>query len=553
MPRRRLLLTLVALSVALVGSSHASPPATPANPARLAGAGGPRYSIGSPTLADIWVNPVAGSDDTSSGPRGASRATAFQTLLAAWQSIPEGSLGATGYRIRLTPGEYRGAYLEGPRYGTAQFPIMIEPSDGPGTVTFVNTPGDRSGQITIVDARYVYLQDFSIRTDTSIPEEAGDAFQCERCEHLLLRRMTIRSLRREAQTETIKINQSQHIYIEDSHVIGAGDNALDMVAVQYGHIARNTFSDAADWCAYVKGGSAYIRVEANHFTRCGTGGFTVGQGTGFQFMTPPWLHYEAYDIKVVNNLISEIEGAGLGVNGGYNVLLAHNTLFRVGQRSHAVEFLPGRRGCDGGRADLCQPLLNQGGWGSTGDEQQFIPNRNVFFYNNVIYNPAGVPGPAQVFDVRGPVTPPPGSNVPSPALSDENLRIRGNLIWVGDVSMPLGIEDAGQGCQPGNATCTEAQLRADNTINTAEPQLADPAHANFQPLAGGNLLSAITYTIPDFGGGDLPSAGIPGGELTNSIPSDYLGISRASSTPPGAFATGVSAPVGFAYLPYVQR
>ena len=53
--------------------------------------------------------------------------------------MPSGTFSSTGYRIRLTPGNYRGAYLEGPRYGSAQFPIVIEPADGPGTVTFVNT------------------------------------------------------------------------------------------------------------------------------------------------------------------------------------------------------------------------------------------------------------------------------------------------------------------------------------------------------------------------------------------------------------------------------
>jgi hypothetical protein len=515
--------------------------------------GGPRYDIGAPTLSDIWVDPLQGSDDTSDGPRGTTRTQAFRTLLAAWRSIPEGTLSSTGYRIRLVPGNYQGAYLEGPRYGTAQFPILIEPADGPGTVTFVNTPNERSGQITIIDARYVYLQDFSIRTDTTTPEEAGDAFQCEQCQYLLLRRMNIHGLRREAQTETVKINQSQHIYIEDSVIAGAGDNALDMVAVQYGHIVGTSFSDAADWCAYVKGGSAYLLVEANQFSMCGTGGFTVGQGTGFQFMQAPWIHYEAYDIKVINNLISNVEGAGLGVNGGYNVLLAYNTLYRVGQRSHVVEFVPGRRGCDGGRADLCQPLLEQGGWGSTGFEEQFIPNRNIFFYNNVIYTPADAPRPGQVFEVRGPVTPPIGSNAPNPASSDQNLQIRGNLIWVGDMSQPLGIEESSQGCQPGNPTCNETQLRAENAINTIEPELADPVHDNFRPLAAGNLFGMVTYPLPTFPGDDRPSTDIPLGTLTNSVANDYLGNTRASSTPPGAYATGSAAPIGYAFLPFVQR
>jgi hypothetical protein len=186
----------------------------------------------------------------------------------------------------------------------------------------------------------------------------------------------------------------------------AWNRAVDFVAVQHGHIVGNRVHNAQDWCMYQKGGSAYFRVEGNEFYDCGTGGFTAGQGTGFQFMTAPWLHYEAYDIKVVNNLIHDTAGAGLGVNGGYNILLAYNTLYRVGVRDHVLEIVHGRRGCDGGDAAHCQPLIDAGGWGLTGDEAQFIPNRNVYVYNNIIYNPAGYQS-SQQFDIRGPVTPPP--------------------------------------------------------------------------------------------------------------------------------------------------
>jgi hypothetical protein len=43
-------------------------------------------------------------------------------------------------------------------------------------------------------------------------------------------------------------------------------------------------------------------------------------------MTAPWIQYEAYDIKFVNNIIHDTDGAGIGVNGGYNILMAYNTI-----------------------------------------------------------------------------------------------------------------------------------------------------------------------------------------------------------------------------------
>jgi hypothetical protein len=44
--------------------------------------------------------------------------------------------------------------------------------------------------------------------------------------------------------------------------------------------------------------------------------------------TPPWLEYEGYGMKLTNNVIYDVWGAGLGVNGGYSILMAHNTLYR---------------------------------------------------------------------------------------------------------------------------------------------------------------------------------------------------------------------------------
>jgi hypothetical protein len=61
---------------------------------------------------------------------------------------------------------------------------------------------------------------------------------------------------------------------------------------------------------------------------CQQAGLRVGQGTGFEFMTVPWLEYEGYSMKLTNNVIHDVWGAGLGAIGAYSVLIAHNTLYR---------------------------------------------------------------------------------------------------------------------------------------------------------------------------------------------------------------------------------
>lgn len=486
------------------------------------GAGGRlAYDVGRPEWHDWYVDAEGGRDDAD----GRTRATAFRTLGAAFRNLPP-ELPAVAARIRLMPGVHRGAYLED-RRGTATHPILIEPADGPGTATFRPTPSGDQGSLQFLNCAYVYLQDFAIRVD------GGDALQFERCDHMLVRRMVIASRRSDAQNETVKLNQSRHVYVEDSDISGAGDNCIDAVAVQWGHLVRCRIHDAQDWLVYLKGGSAYWRVEANELYGGGTGGFTAGQGTGFQFMTPPWLHYEAYDIKVVNNVIRDCDGAGLGVNGGYNILMAHNTLYRVGSRSHGVEFVLGRRGCDGMAVADCEPYRSAGGWGDGGEEGQYIPNRHVWFLNNVLLNPPGFRSEYQHFEIAGPAQPPAGSNIPSPARADDDLRIAGNWIFNGPDDLLLGNEDGDAGCQEGD--CRPEALRQLNRINVGIPELVNPQAGDFRPVAGGNLARWEGVRLESFGWQDAPSRpAVPAGELRNEVPVDRVGAPRSGSPIAGA-------------------
>ncbi len=484
-----------------------------------------RYDIGNPSVRDIWVDPVNGNDSRD----GSSRQQAVRTVSEAWGRIPQGATLSQGVRILLTAGSYPRAALPNyweRRYGTRTAPIILQAVDGRGTATFL-------GDINAFDVRYLYLIDFNIA-----PQPAGDALHCEQCDHLLVRAMNISGGNREAH-ETVKVNQSQYVYIEDSEIHGSYENNIDYVAVQYGHIIGNKIHDADDWCAYVKGGSAQILIEANEIYNCGTGGFVAGQGSGFEFMTSPWLHYEAYDVKFVNNVVHHTAGAGFGVNGGYNILFAFNTLYRVGLNAHAIEVVYGLRTCDGD-ATRCSANLAAGGWGTAtagGSVEEPIPNRNIFIYNNIVYNPAGVQSQYAHFSIQGPRTPGGASNLPNPVVTDNNLRIRGNILWNGPTNLSLGIEDPSDGCQPSNPTCNESQLRADNSINTIEPQLINPAGGDFRPVIGGTTFAAATFGIPSFAGTDRPSPPLaPLGVLENTISRDFANVVRSSTTPPGAYA-----------------
>ncbi len=529
-------LLLVAVSIGLLALAPPPAPASAAGPVgashatRLAAVDAP-FVIRATALRTIWVDPVNGRDSRT----GAQRSTALRTLTAAWRRIPQGTpLTGRGYRILITRGRLTSAmvpnYMES-RYGTAAYPIIIKAADGRDSATLPS--------LNIYDTRHLYL--IGLR----ISSRSGDALHCELCDHLLVRDTTIRGADPDSYRigDLVKVNQSSSVFIEGSDLSGASDNALDLVAVQYASIRGNRIHDAMDWCAYAKGGSAYVRVDGNEVFDCGVGGFTAGQGTGFQFMTAPWLHYETYDAKIVNNVIHDVWGAGIGVNGGYAVLVAHNTLHKVGRRSHLLEFVAGGRSCDGRPGDdgrgRCAEHLALGGWGTTvvddGDNFVRIPNRQVLVTRNLIVNRTDVAIGDQHLVVARPFSGDSqnGSGVDVPTRFDDGLVFVDNVIWSSPMDHPLGLgEDTG--CTGEGSTCSPSLIAERNIINEVSARLVAPASGDYRLVTPGTF-PGDGSSIPDFDWDGAP-AGIPQGRLGNAVPRDRDGAARNDDSPPGAYS-----------------
>lgn len=490
---------------------------------------GTNYDAGAPTLRDVWVDPAGGSDTAGNG---TSRARAYRTINRAWADVPaQMRFSTTGYRLMLCPGTYANdrSWMEH-RYGTYDFPLVLQAADGPGTAILAY-------DMQFFSCNYVYLRDLVFE-----PDNGGDGLHLDSCEFVLMKNCAIRGgpgTQRLAQ-EALKANQSEYLYVEDCEIANASENALDYMCCHYGHIRRSRLHDAGDWVAYVKGGSSDFIIEGNEFYNGGTGGFVAGQGAGSEFLTAPWIHYQASNVRFVNNVVRDCEGAGFGVNGARNVLFAYNTLYRVGSRSHGIEVAFGNNSLDGAaEAPIAQTYQQWGGWthaSTTGDQR--IPNRNVYVYNNVLYNPLPFRSTWQHFEFTGPWSANTNPNVPWPATTDENLQIKGNVLWNGPPSLDLGI-GPGTACQPGNPTCNAALLTAQNHINQFAPQMVDPAAGDFRPVASGNLLQATAYAIPPFPDEAPLTPAEPAGSLSNSVPVDRAGSIRVQAGPPGAYGGGM--------------
>jgi hypothetical protein len=477
----------------------------------------------------IWIDPANGND----GNTGSSPAESLATISAGIDRIPKNSPLTQGYRIMLRPGNYPESslppdgYIEGIT-GTDQNPVTIEAAEGEHTAII-------HGYLDFQKCSYLSLIDLDVVTDPGMGG-GGNVLHLASDDHILIRGCTLNGYDghvRQPQ-ETLKANQVRMLDVEDSDISGSDWYSLDFVAVQGGHITGCRIHDAGEFALLIKGGSAEIRVEQNEIFNGRTGGISAGSGTGFDYFVSPYLHYDIYDTRFVNNLVYD-NGIGISVNGGYNILVAHNTLYRNG---NLLEVMHGRRGCEGD-GTICEKNRRSGGWGTTGSEEEYIHSANVFVYNNIMYNPSGQGSPYQHFTVQGPVTPPANSNVPDPSLADRNLRIRGNLIWNGPQDLPV-LGDSG-GCLPGNTACNEQRLRTDNIINREEPRLVAPDTGDYAPESSGTVSDIPCYVIPPFPNDDRPkSPPVPQGNPDNTVRLDYYGNTRGDVCVRGAILSGTS-------------
>ena len=217
----------------------------------------PAYDIGSPTLTEIWVDPTLGHD----GRRGASRAEAVRTLSEAWRQVPVGVALSQGVRINLVAGAYPESvvpnYWEN-RFGTRAAPIIVRAADGPGTA--------RRPTVNVFGCRHLVFEGLDISAG------GGDVLHFEACTHVLLRNTAVRGTGTIATyavpQEALKMNQCQYVNIENRDISGAWDNAIDFVAVQYGHVVGSRIHRAGDWAMHAKGGVGVAHDHGQPVLRC---------------------------------------------------------------------------------------------------------------------------------------------------------------------------------------------------------------------------------------------------------------------------------------------
>jgi hypothetical protein len=462
----------------------------------------------------IFVSPTGSDADD-----GASRATPLQTVRAAWALVP--AVLTAPVRINLLPGSYplpaNGLSLFDKR-GTASSPLTIDAVDGRDTVTLAG--GASFGRVS-----HLRIEDVNFEARVGEPVQSNNVVQVQASDHVTISRSRmigpdITNPGSYVTQEVLKVNQSTDFAVVDSEITGSFQTGLDFVAVHGAQVLRNRMHGTGQWCGYVKGGSANIVVSGNEMYDCAVGGFAAGEGSGHEFHVLPYVTYETYGVQIVNNVFRDLQGHGVGVQGGYNTLIAHNTFRNVGlnARGYGLAVVSaGSRGCN--EQAVCDRYVAAGGWSNAvgAADQAAIPNKHTWIYNNVFLND-GVSTQYDTFAIYGPQAQPASArNVPNPAVSDDDLRFVGNVVW-----------NEGRGL---GANVDAAAFLATNTFNTLRPQL----DAELRPIPRGTVFDAPTTPIPDFSWTDAPP-GVPLGLVETTPPTDWRGAARDPARPvAGAF------------------
>jgi hypothetical protein len=502
------------------------------------------YVIGNPDLKEIWVDPVHGVDLPG---RGSIRTLAYKSLRIAWGSIPENeTLTNTGFVIKLVPGNYLPDDVPAEFQsvlGTAEFPVIITAADDTGSV---NLPS-----IDVTSCKFLYFIGLNIIHNGG--SQGTYAMSFRRCDHILLRDCHLYgsdSTSLDTAFYGARFYQCPHTYIEHCEIAHPSGAAIDLYAVEHGHIKQSDLHNFGGSGIIIRGGSAYFTIEENaiaYGAKAAVQFYVRDTTIGLDNMVMPWVHYEAYDIKCFNNIIHHINGPGLSCNGGYNILFAFNTLYQTGLNSPLITLSQARRGTAVDQ-EFSKEYIDAGGWGTwywytTGEDSASapIPNKNIFIYNNIFSNDSASAQPH--FSVSGPLQPKAiNASCPRPALADDNVVIKGNIIWNGEKEKPLGI-NANSGCGSSNPSCNEEQLINDNLINIAEQKFVDPDHEIFRPVPGSIAFTiSKNFPIPDFSWADIPpSPVVPAGNISNTIKMDRDSNLRTLNNPiPGAYILSTS-------------
>lgn len=178
--------------------------------------------------------------------------------------------------------------------------------------------------------------------------------------------------------DAIKVNGSDHIYIENCDCSDAGDELIDFMACGY-CVSRGNFmhdQKKGQTATFAKGGCHFIMFEKNvvHGIR-GAHAIMLGGDSGANLFNPKFPDIECESMIVRNNVIVDCDDSAIEVRGCRNGWVYNNTVIGCGTTFALVAVRPG--------------CTNSGG-------ESFSSNISIF--NNLFWNDGNMDRPFLVHD-----------------------------------------------------------------------------------------------------------------------------------------------------------
>ncbi|MBI3649761.1 MAG: polysaccharide deacetylase family protein [Acidobacteria bacterium] len=140
--------------------------------------------------------------------------------------------------------------------------------------------------------------------------------------------------------DCIKTFNADHLLIEGCEIGPSGlrdpSNAegIDSIGSVSATIRTCYVHDTATTGIYLKGGARDSLVERNRVERCRGAGILLGQDTDEEFMRDK-TRYECLNSVARNNIIADIQAAGIGTYSGSNLRFENNTIYEAAKQSQA--------------------------------------------------------------------------------------------------------------------------------------------------------------------------------------------------------------------------
>jgi hypothetical protein len=261
----------------------------------------------------------------------------------------------------------------------------------------------------------------------------------------------------------------------DTAIVKPGSNSqgIDITGADNVRVIGNYLHDLPDVAMYAKGNArnpifACNLIKNTGFGTAGTGynAIMLGQQTDENRLVDG--PYESYDGIVVNNIISNVSGAGLAASSSSNSKFIHNTCYLTGQRIHSGML-----------------VSTEGGIGYT-------PNKGIQFVNNIFVQTTARPRILTSTD-REYTKPTEG-----PLVFEKNIYYASGaaptFVW-----RPKFYND--KLFSQWQAAFKEIYGGTDTSLNNVNPLLT-LAPGDFTPQAGSPAINGATagYTLYDFYG-----------------------------------------------------